>query len=366
MKRILISGYHGFGNCGDEAILSAMVNNLKHIYPDLEIVALSKKPQETARVYGINAINRINIFSIFKMMLESNVLLSGGGSLLQDVTSTRSLIYYLSIILLAKTVNLPVILYANGIGPINKRFNRMLTKFVINKVNMITLRDEDSKNELARIGITKPKIEITADPVFTLEPIYTRQIAKIFKAEQINLEKPLIGISIRRWKNEINYERTIAEFADTLIERYGFNVLFIPMQVPEDLKVIDRVRKIMRNPSFTMRGRYNVQEYMGIIGNLELLISMRLHPLIFAAVQKIPMIGLVYDPKVRSFLEQIEQPSGGNIDHLDKEMLYELVEYVMKNKEKIVQVLERHIVDLRRIAERNDNIVIEFLEKSNS
>lgn len=363
MKRILISGYHGFGNCGDEAILSAMVNNLKHIYPDLEIIALSKKPQETARVYGINAIYRINIFSIFNNMLNMNVLLSGGGSLLQDVTSTRSLIYYLSIIAMAKFLKKPVILYANGIGPIKKKFNRFLTSKIVDQVDIITLRDEESKYELEKLGITKPKIEITADPVFTLEAIYTRQIARILKAEQISLDKPLIGISIRKWKSETSYERTIAEVADGIIEKYDCNILFIPMQMPEDSKVIERVRRIMRNHSVVINGRYNVQEYMGIIGNLELLISMRLHPLIFAAVQKIPMIGLIYDPKVRNFLELVEQPSGGNITNLNKDLLYELIDYILKNKDKISQTLERHIVDLRRMAEKNDNIVIEFLEK---
>lgn len=363
MKRILISGYHGFGNCGDEAILSAMVNNLKHIYPDLEITALSKKPQETRKIYGINAINRINPFSIFNKMRNTNILLSGGGSLLQDVTSTRSLIYYLSIISIAKMLKKPVMLYANGIGPIKKRFNRILTKAIINKVDFITLRDDDSKKELVDLGITNPEIIVTSDPVFTLEPTYTKQVDKILRIEEINLDKPLVGISIRRWKTGSNYEAIIAEIADGIINKYNYNILFIPMQIPEDSKIIENVRHLMKNPSFVMKGKYNVQEYMGVIANLHALISMRLHTLIFAAVQKVPMIGLVYDPKVKSFLDMVEQPSAGDISNVDKDKLFKLLDEIKDDRNKICQSLEKHIISLRKKAELNDDIVIKFLQK---
>lgn len=363
MKRILISGYHGFGNCGDEAILSAMVNNLKYVYPDLEIVALSKKPQETRRVYGITAINRINILHILYQLKGTTVLLSGGGSLLQDVTSTRSLIYYLSVIVMAKMFNKPVILYANGIGPIKKAFNKYLTKLVLNNVDMITLRDEESKQELRQIGVTKPEIAITADPVFTLECVNNRQIDRIFRFENIDCSRPLVGISIRKWKTDSDFEASIAGIADKIIEKFNYNVLFIPMHMPQDSKIINSVQKLMKNKSYAIKGKYSVQEYMGIIGRLHSLISMRLHTLIFAAVQKVPMFGLVYDPKVQNFLDMVGQPSIDNLDNIDENKIYDWLTYVKKHRISICGLLESRIIDLRKKAETNDNIVMKFLEK---
>lgn len=363
MKRILISGYHGLGNCGDEAILVAMVNNLKHVYPELDIVALSKKPQETRRVYGIHSISRVNIIGIIYQLLRSNILLSGGGSLLQDVTSTRSLIYYLTIIMLAKILKKPVMLYANGVGPIKKKLNRKITKYVLNKVDIITLRDEESKVFLRKIGVTVPELIVTADPVFTLDAIDSRAVKKILNYEKIDLKRPLVGISIREWKTNVAYEKTIAEIADNIVEKYNHNILFVPMHMPNDLKIIRNVQSLMRNRSYTIRGRYSVREYMGIISSLNMMISMRLHTLIFAAVEKVPMIGLVYDPKVSSFLDLVQQPSGGDISNIDVKKIYELIKIILANKERMSKSIESHIDELRKRAEINDEIVIKLLEK---
>lgn len=363
MKRVVISGYHGCGNCGDEAILFAMVNNLRQTHKDLEIVAFSKNPKETKQINNIKSINRVNIFSMLCYMLRTDLVLSGGGSLLQDVTSTRSLIYYLSIIIIAKILNKPVMVYANGIGPINKKFNRYLTKFVLNKVDVITLRDEDSKQELCGLGVSKNVI-VTADPVFTLNAVDSIEGQKALKSEGIKLDKPIIGISIRNWKTLSDFENKIAEVADNLINKYNCNILFIPMQLPNDLLLIHRVKSHMKNKAYIVSGKYSVQEYIGIIGNLSILISMRLHTLIFAAVQKVPMVGLVYDPKVKSFLNMINQPSAGSITDLDTQNLYQLIDDIFEKRQSISLSLGEQITELKKKAKINDDIVVELLEKN--
>ena len=97
MADIVISGYHGFSNSGDEALLFAILNTLRTMRPDLDVTVLSKTPEETARVYGVKSIFRYNIFKIIKEMKASKMLLFGGGSLLQDVTSSKSVLYYLAV-----------------------------------------------------------------------------------------------------------------------------------------------------------------------------------------------------------------------------------------------------------------------------
>ncbi|MEG2583986.1 MAG: glycosyltransferase, partial [Oscillospiraceae bacterium] len=99
---VMISGYYGFNNSGDDSILRAIVDSLLEIKPDIDIIALSKNPTETESIYGIKSIHRFNVFRIFWRLLHTKLLISGGGSLIQDITSDKSLAYYLGIINIAK------------------------------------------------------------------------------------------------------------------------------------------------------------------------------------------------------------------------------------------------------------------------
>ena len=121
---VVMSGYYGFSNAGDDAILQSIHQSIQEASDEVEVTVLSNNPEETKRVYGLNAVPRFQIFSVIKALRRCDALLSGGGSLLQDRTSTRSLIYYLSIMRAAKLMGKPVMLYANGIGPVEKPENR--------------------------------------------------------------------------------------------------------------------------------------------------------------------------------------------------------------------------------------------------
>jgi len=363
MKRVLVSGYYGFGNCGDEAILFALIENLRKNIPDVEIVVLSQNPTQTTQNYKVKSIYRFDLISIIFHIMRSELIISGGGSLLQDVTSSLSLYYYLTIIGLAKLLRKPLLLYANGIGPIRKKANRVITNIILNKVDMITVRDQDSRQELYKMDISRPPIIIGADPVFTINAADEPKGTSIMQDEQIPADQPLIGISIRQWKTGADYLNIIARTADLLINKYKCNILFIPMQIPDDVMIIQKVQTLMTNKSYTIQSNHNVQEYMAIIGELQILISMRLHTLIFAAVQRVPMIGLVYDPKVKSFLDLIEQSSAGNIENLDIQEICEQVGVILKNRESISNKLQKEVIGLRKKAEINDRMVRELLCK---
>lgn len=362
MKKVLISGYHGFGNCGDEAILAAIVNNFKKAEPDIEIVALSRTPLDTQEKLGIKSVNRFNVFSIVYEILSCNLVLSGGGSLLQDVTSSRSLYYYLAIIVMSRVLGRPIMVYANGIGPIRNRLNRFITQQVLNRVDFITLRDEDSFKELQELGIKRPEVLVSADPVFTMEAVSESQVEQILRKENIDLERPLIGISLRQWKSSNDYLMKIAALADRLIDHFHCNILFLPMQIPHDVVVIEQTRALMQKPSFTIRGSYSGEEIMGIIGHTKIIISMRLHTLIFAAVQRVPMIGLVYDPKVKSVLDAVEQPAANNIDSLDVDEIFNIVQEMLDNYDQIVRILDKHALRLKEKAHLNDHMVMQLMK----
>ena len=142
MVTILIAGYHGFGNCGDEAILRAMVTGFRRLADDIDIIALSNDPDFTEKEYNIEAVQRFNMREVLTAVKKCDILVLGGGTLLQDGTSTRSLVYYLSIIKAAELYGKRVMLYANGIGPVDGKINRHLMRSVLKKADCITLREK--------------------------------------------------------------------------------------------------------------------------------------------------------------------------------------------------------------------------------
>ena len=167
--------------------------------------------------------------------------------MIQDNTSTRSLIYYLGMIWLAKKMKMKVMIYANGIGPLNKKNNRNLTKYVVNKVDVITLREELSFKELTSLNIDRPEVHVTADPAFTIQAESLEQTDYLLSSEGIDPKAPYIGISVRKWYGHDKFETTLANIADYIIESYGIGVLFIPMHYPGDLVIIENILAKMKN-----------------------------------------------------------------------------------------------------------------------
>ena len=197
MSDIIISGYYGLGNSGDEALLESIVADLRSINPDITITALSGDAKLTEKTYGIKTVNRFNLFAILREMKSAKLLLSGGGTLIQDATSTKSLLYYLGIISLAKRMGLKTMLYANGMGPIKDR-NVKKVKRVLNKTDLITLRENISLEEIDRCEVTSPKVIVTADPAFNLKASPVSRALKIFEECSIPKARCCVGKGVRK------------------------------------------------------------------------------------------------------------------------------------------------------------------------
>ena len=196
MGNVLLSGYYGFGNIGDEAILTSTINALRKARPDLNLIVLSQHPDETSHTYNVESYHRMSITEVTTAMKKSDLVIFGGGSLLQDATSFRSLLYYLSIINLAHIYKKPVIVYANGIGPIRSRLGRVLTKRALETVEAITVRDAESRDELIEMGVTKD-IEVTADPAFLLEPSPDYVVDEILQSHGLDSKTDIVWIALR-------------------------------------------------------------------------------------------------------------------------------------------------------------------------
>ena len=306
--KVLISGYYGFYNIGDEAILKSIIEALRNEDPKIDIVVLSNDVEYTKSTYKVNAINRWKLNDIYKELLKCDGFISGGGSLFQDVTSSRSILYYTSIIWLAKIAKKPIFIYAQGIGPIDKKNNRKIVGRLFNKVDYITLRDKESKLLLNDIGVRKD-IDIVPDPVmgFNIENYE-------FKLPEYYTNDDYITVSIRDWKkNNSEFQKNIALTCDKIIES-GINVVFIPMHGEHDEKISIEVANMMKYNAKVLSKNLTMEEKMMYIKESKLMIGMRLHALIFAATVGTPMIGISYDPKIDSYLKLIEQPSIGNVE----------------------------------------------------
>lgn len=362
VKSILMSGYYGFDNSGDDAILKAIVKDIRKSDENIEIVVLSNNPEKTREMYDVSAVNRFKLKEVFKSIRETSLLISGGGSLLQDVTSTRSLFYYLAIMTLAKMLKKPVMVYANGIGPINKKINRFLTRLILNKVDLITLREDDSRGYIQDMNIYNENIMVTADPVFTLEPVSDNRVKDILKAESIPLSEGFIGISIRKWKNDDGLIDIISRAIDYVTDKYNIKVLLIPMHYPEDLDISLKVLgNVKTEDCFVLRDRYNVEEIMGIIKILDLIVAMRLHSLIYAATQEVPMVGLSYDPKVDGILSSLEMEHICHVEDLEYEKLVENIDDAWKRREELKDNLKRRDKELKKKALLNVKMALDLL-----
>lgn len=351
MKKVFIFGYYGFKNIGDEATLASIVTTLKKIDPSIYISALSYSSQYTEKLHEIKAVSRNDVRATLSSIREADLVISGGGSLLQDVTSNRSLIYYLGIIYLAKTMGKKVMFYGNGIGPINKKFNKVLINKIVGMVDMITLRDNDSLRQLVSFGIKKD-IEVTADATFVLESAKSDRIGEILVQQEIPIDKPLVGISIRPWKNEEVIKETLSEFCDYLIKR-NMNVVFIPMQPSRDVPVSMEVCARMKNKAYVLDKEYKPSEVMGLIGKMDILVGMRLHALIFAANMAVPMLGIEYDPKIKSFLDIIKQVNLGKVEELDTVKLCAEFDKLWDDKAESKNNLNSKGLELKAKAEKN-------------
>ncbi len=351
MTDILLLGYYGFRNSGDDALLLSIIQQLKKTDESLSLSVLSFNPEETKTQFGVDAVDRNNILSVIKAIKTSKMLIVGGGTLIQDSTSTKSLIYYLAVIKLAQLFKKKIMLYANGIGPI-KNDNAKITKRILNKVDLITLREKMSLDELKKIGVDKPRIVVTADSVFGIE--YDK---KSCEKNQYQL------VSVRNHKRlSENFCVDIANLCDEMYEKHGISTVFIPFQKKNDTKITEQIRKLMKSESEVFDTECDFSELMALMENARLCIGMRLHSLIYSVISKVPCVGLVYDQKVKAFMDYIGQENYLDAARLEYDDVFEKVIYALEKSEEIKTNLDIKSLELRELSQKNAKLAIKLLK----
>lgn len=366
---VIISGYYGFQNIGDDAMLMSIINDLSKFNSETRMLILSCDPQATALQYNTDSVKRTSLLGIFRALRNSKVFLYGGGNLIQDDTSTRSLLFYLMTIWIAEKMGLKVMIYANGIGPLKRSLNRYLTGRILNHVDVITLREEHSYKEIINLGITRPVIKTTADPALAVADYKLEDCNKLLSSLGIPSGRSYFGVSARVYPGHgayepEKYEAAIAGLADHMYERFGLLPVFIPMQYPVDYPILKRIAAKMKNKCYVVEKLLNVQETVSLISCMDILAGMRLHALIFAAATGVPVVGLSYQPKIDAFLKYSGQASAGNVLSLDYNKLVRTAEDVWERRLEIRKQLETGILHFRDKALENARIATELIDRA--
>lgn len=398
MAKLAISGWYGNNNVGDEAILMGMLESLREVAPEADFLVFSDNPAHTERNYRVKAFPQLPtgikrsfslimrvafwrfLWRLIKVIKGSDIFLLGGGGLLQH-DNPGVILFWLSKAFLARIMGKRVMAYAIGVGPIRRRSSRIFVRLIGSKMDFITVRDEDSQRALLNCGLRNPSIYVTADPVFALH-LNSEWIERMKEfLEESGLTsgiKPLIGfVLLPLWSvhkrgrkvcldEQIKYNRAVAQAADSIITKLNAQVLLIADNYREDPPILLETYHLMKEKksALIVQKHLTPYEFMGIISQMDVLVSTRLHPLCLATLTHTPVVGIIGHPKVASFLQLIKQDKYGVfLEKLTSDRVYKAVKQALMEGAKIRKQLEDRAKFLREKAKLNAKLTMDLLNK---
>ncbi|MGO4499160.1 polysaccharide pyruvyl transferase CsaB [Paenibacillus sp. 2RAB27] len=321
--KIALSGYYGFDNSGDEAVLQSILFALQEQGQEqgiqIEPIVLSANPAKTTEMYGVKAYHRMKLGSLLRALRESDGLISGGGSLLQDATSSKTIPYYLAVLKIAQWLGKPTFIYSQGIGPVSRPMFYGWIRSVFKRCAFVSVRDTESADLLGRMRLPRERITVVPDPVMGL-PLRECVDAALDGGASVGAVRT-IGVSVRFWNEDrTELEALARSLQELLAARTDVLLRFLPFHLPSDEVasqfVIDRLGD-HKNRAEMVRGITHPQDMLAQVAACDLLIGMRLHSLIYAASQFVPMVGISYDPKIDQFLHRLGMKAAASTARFD-------------------------------------------------
>lgn len=391
---IVISGWYGCGNVGDDALLDAIVAGFRErLGPDAIFRVLTEAPKTTAGLYtddsrilpfphhsftrrtGQTALFlRGELGQYLTTLRDADLFVLGGGGLIQDANGVGNLLRYLDECLIAEVLGTPSMIFGIGVSPLVTTRGKWLTRTIGNRVSCITARDKDGAKVLIDVGIRADRVEATADPALLLEPATTSapEIEEL-AAQMANEPHPLIvcprprttwsRIDDASWSTLLD---ELAKFCDESRSRFGTRVLFIPFML-DDCAVIDEIRHRMKSAGETwaLNRVPRPRDALRLIAQSRYVLGMRLHSLIFSASQSIPMISVNYAPKVGSFAREVD-PKGAT--YLEKDFRAEPALAHIEGWEQDYERRRARLADLvaprKAAARRNFDLAMQLLGRA--
>jgi polysaccharide pyruvyl transferase CsaB len=320
--RYLISGYYGEGNLGDEAILAGILQGLERHDPRADSTVISFAPADTERRHGVAAVSTSlrRPGPLLRALDAADILISGGGSFLHEADfdlygrsflfregKLRPVPYFLSVVLLAQARGVPVIWYAQGLGPLRTAPARRLVAFAARRSAALTWRDRDAAALAAEVGARAAVEAVVPDPAYCLRASPPADSRRAVAAAGVR--GPYLAVSPRPWLRMTGYRSALVAAVNAAVREYDLDVVFVPLQERTDGPLC---RELAAAPELAGRaavltGVEDPALLAGVLGQARACITMRLHAGILSAVGGAPAAVIDYDPKVRAFARQTGQ-----------------------------------------------------------
>ncbi|MEI2422801.1 polysaccharide pyruvyl transferase family protein [Arthrospira platensis SPKY2] len=319
-KKVIISGFYGAGNTGDELILRSISEGVIKLYPHIQFFVASNNPQKVEYIHALQSFQRNNLPVVDCEISSASATLLGGGGLWHDYTfpssggmlslfsnTQISLAGYGKLPLLGCIYNLPFYVFGMGVGPLSNPDAQKFLSFLAKQAEYIFVRDKSSLKLLEKIIESPTKIDYFPDPVFALD------ISKYSIPDSVNKireNNPILGVNLRPWQININYssfKENLANALQSITQQYNCILLGIPMQNNHDEAILDQVFAMIESPQpkIVLKWTDNFPELFGTLKACHGFVSMRLHSCLLAHRLGIPTLGLAYDPKVSSHFEDL-------------------------------------------------------------
>jgi polysaccharide pyruvyl transferase CsaB len=297
-KSVVLAGYFGFGNAGDELILRACIDHLKADTPDLRITVLSHQPERTRNDFGVDAVDRWRFWQWIRPLAGADRFILAGGGLLQEATGPWNHAYYLLLIVLARLLGCRAEARAIGVDPIRHRINRWWTRWVFNWwLNAASVRDLDSQRALEAAGV-RLRLTLQSDWAFQLS--LPSSPASAPRSE-------CIGLALAPWPRRVGWDHDLALLVDRIVSQLGVGLDLLVFFPREDEALARKVCELARQ-SVTVRSWTRLEEVLAWMADYQLIIGMRYHALVLAALAEKPFVGWGVHRKVRNLCRDFRQP----------------------------------------------------------
>jgi polysaccharide pyruvyl transferase CsaB len=332
-----------------------MIRQLRLQDPDLPITVMTRKPRQTGILTGVSTVHIFNIWKAGRIMKKSKLYISGGGSLIQNATSTRSLLYYLYSIRQAKKAGCKVMMYGCGIGPVTGEKNRRRSAQVLEEnVDLIALRDPESLETLRSFGVHGPEIRITADPALLMEGD-AAAAERYLEQNGLNPAGQYSLFVLRPWDGTQEKLSAICAAADYGWEKYGLAPLFYSLEPNRDEEITRAAAAMVKAPCRCLPPIEEGAALCGLMGRMGLVVSMRLHALVFACARQTRVAAISYDPKVSGFMSYLGSDCCVELESVTEQELKTMLDRAMAQD-------DPHQVDhLKTLANENGILAGELL-----
>jgi polysaccharide pyruvyl transferase CsaB len=378
---VLMAGYYGFGNAGDEAILAALLGDLRALRPDVTAVVVSGQPAETAARYGVESVCWTDLAAIVDAAERSDLIVLGGGGVFHDYWGAQpdrlltrqhgGIPFYAGFPFLGALTDRAGMLSAVGVGPLFSDEGKALTRLAFEAAEVATVRDPESRDVLASIGLAVDRVPVTADHAFRLPA--DREAGR--RIVPVTWEPPVIAVCLRNWDVDIwpeAWQPRVSAALDAFVDTHGGSLVFVPFQTqPADpltddgavaRAMVARLRHARR--AHVVDGGLPPEAIAGALAQCDVVLGMRLHALVFAVSAGVPTVVLAYDPKVAHLARRVGL--GAHVvplTDLTSERLLEALQTAWSGRHALRAGLLAASADLEQLAAENAQRAVALLDK---